>query len=189
MIHSHLTVADASAWREWLNENENTSDGVWLTLAKKDTSTPTTLTYTQALKEALCSGWIDGRKNKIDARTYSQHFTPRRARSMWSERNIKIVGALTAAGRMRERGHAEVALAQTDGRWDRAYAGPASIEVHDDLRCALRTAPDAEAAFNALPSGARYRILLDVTTARTKGLRANRIARHLAKLATPAQVT
>ncbi|MEV8041432.1 YdeI/OmpD-associated family protein [Arthrobacter sp. NPDC080082] len=172
-----------------MNENEHTSDGVWLTLAKKDTSTPTTLTYTQALEEALCSGWIDGRKNKIDARTYSQHFTPRRARSMWSERNIEIVGALTAAGRMRERGHAEVALAQTDGRWDRAYAGPASIEVHDDLRCALRTAPDAEAAFNALTSGARYRILLDVTTARTRGLRANRIARHLAKLATPAQVT
>lgn len=189
MTHPQVTLADAAAWREWLNENENISDGVWLTLAKKGTCTPTTLSYAQALEEALCSGWIDGRKNKIDARTYRQHFTPRRARSIWSERNIQLVTALTTAGRMRERGRTEITYAQKDGRWDRAYAGAATIKSPEDLLAALHTAPEAEAAFKALNNSARYRVLLDVTTARTESLRAKRIAKHLAKLTAPGTAT
>jgi len=180
----HVTVADAAAWRDWLDEHEDASDGVWLTLAKKGTRTPTSLTYGQALNEALCSGWIDGRKNAVDTATFRQHFTPRRKRSLWSARNIGLVAALTAEGRMRDRGRAEVDSAQADGRWDRAYAGAATIEVPLDLLEALRASPTADASFRALSSSARYRIVLDVTTASTATTRATRISRHRAKLAT-----
>lgn len=180
--HAELIVPDATAWRAWLDENEGASDGVWLTLAKKGTQTPTSLTYAQALDEALCSGWIDGRKHSIDAATFGQHFTPRRARSIWSQRNVSLVADLIAAGRMRPRGFSEIERAQADGRWDRAYAGAATIEVPEDLLAALREVPDAEAAFRALGSSARYSVLFDVTTATSAEARATRIARQVARL-------
>jgi len=180
--HEQLTLTDQAAWRAWLTENEDTSDGVWVTLAKKGTRTPTSVTYSQALDEALCSGWIDGRRTAVDAATYRQHFTPRRARSLWSRRNVELVAALTASGRMRARGHAEVERARADGRWERAYAGSASMDVPEDFLAALRAAPSAEEAFRALSSAARYPMLLDVTTASTEQVRAGRIARHVARL-------
>ena len=182
--HDHLTVPDVAAWRAWLNEYEYTSDGVWVTLAKKGTRAPTSLTYAEALVEALCSGWIDGRKNAVDAATFRQHFTPRRKRSLWSKRNIELVTALTTSGRMRERGQAEIDRAQSDGRWYRAYDGAATIEVPPDLLRALKASPNAEKAFRALGSSARYPIVLDVTTASNATTRTARIARHVAKLAT-----
>jgi uncharacterized protein YdeI (YjbR/CyaY-like superfamily) len=70
-----LTVEDFAAWRAWLDEHEHSSDGVWVTLAKNGVTSPTSLSYAQALDEALCSGWIDGRRQAIDAARYRQHFT------------------------------------------------------------------------------------------------------------------
>jgi len=180
--HHQLTLPDAAAWLEWLEENEATCDGVWVTLAKKGTRTPTSLTYSQALDEALCSGWIDGRRTAIDSATYRQHFTPRRARSLWSLRNVELVAALTTSDRMRPRGVAEVERARADGRWERAYAGAALMEVPQDLLAALQAAPTAEEVFRALSSTARYPILLDVTAASTEKVRARRSVRHVAQL-------
>lgn len=179
-----LTVADVAAWRAWLDAHESESDGVWLVLAKKGTTSPTTLTYAQALDEALCSGWIDGRKQSRDAATFRQHFTPRRARSMWSARNVDIVARLAEEGRMRPRGADEIARARADGRWDRAYAGSATIEVPADLRAALDAAPAAGRAFAALTKAERYSVLHPIVTATTDTARAARIARHVAALAT-----
>ncbi|KQR88283.1 YdeI/OmpD-associated family protein [Microbacterium sp. Leaf179] len=181
-----LTVADVDAWRAWLDENESTNDGVWLVLAKKGTTAPTSLTYAQALDEALCSGWIDGRKQSRDAATFRQHFTPRRARSMWSTRNVGIVDRLADEGRMRERGAAEIRRAQADGRWERAYAGSAAIEVPADLQAALDAEPAAARRFAALNKSERYSVLHPVVTATSETARAARIARHVARLAAPA---
>jgi uncharacterized protein YdeI (YjbR/CyaY-like superfamily) len=183
---AQLTVADVNAWRAWLDTNEHTSNGVWLTLAKKGTTVPTSLTYAEALTEALCSGWIDGRKNAVDGATYRQHFTPRRARSMWSKRNVDLVGGLIATGRMRERGLAEIALAKANGRWDRAYAGAATIDIPAELQAALDTSPAAASAFGALTSGSRYPILLQLVTAPNDTVRAARISRHVDRLAASA---
>lgn len=177
-----LTVPDAAAWRCWLDQHESLSDGVWLTLAKKGTTEPTSLSYAQALDEALCSGWIDGRKQSVDAATFRQHFTPRRRRSMWSKRNVEHVARLIETGRMRERGLAEVARAQADGRWARAYDGAAAITVPDDLQAALAASPEAQVAFLALNSAARYSILHSVVTAPSPSTRADRIAKHLRRL-------
>lgn len=178
-----LVVADAAAWRAWLQENDDVSDGVWLILAKKGTRIPTSLTYAEALEEALCSGWIDGRRNTVDSATFRQHFTPRRARSLWSKRNVELVAGLIQAGRMRVRGQAEIDRAQADGRWDRAYGGPAALEVPAELDAALAAAPDAAAAFAGLGRSARYPILHQVVTAPNDAVRAARIARQVARLA------
>lgn len=183
---AELIVADAAAWRSWLDENEQSHDGVWLVLAKKGTTAPTTLTYAQALDEALCSGWIDGRKRSRDAATFRQHFTPRRARSMWSLRNVGIVERLSAEGRMRERGTAEIRRAQHDGRWDRAYAGSATIEVPADLQAALDAEPAAARAFSALDRAGRYSVLHPIVTAAAEASRAARVAREVARLAASA---
>ncbi|MFN2478079.1 MAG: YdeI family protein [Pseudonocardiaceae bacterium] len=106
---------------------------------------PTSLSYKQALEEALCHGWIDGQVQRRDQTTYRQRFTPRRARSPWSARNVGIVSGLVAAGRMHPSGVAEVERAKADGRWDAAYAGPANIEVPADLSAALTAEPRAQA--------------------------------------------
>lgn len=105
---AELIVADSVAWREWLAAHNGDPKGVWLVLARKGTTEPTSLNYDQALEEALCQGWIDGQAHRRDESTYLQRFTPRRARSGWSSRNVGIVERLTREGRMRPAGLAEV---------------------------------------------------------------------------------
>ena len=114
---SELLVADVAAWRAWLRDHHTGADGVWLVLAKKGTSEPTSVSYEQALEEALAHGWIDGQSRRRDERTYRQRFTPRRKRSTWSASNVLRVERLTAEGRMQPAGIAEVERARADGRW------------------------------------------------------------------------
>ncbi len=178
-----LTVADVDAWRVWLAEHVADQTGVWLVLAKKGTTSPTSLTYDQALEEALCQGWIDGQVRSLDAATYRQRFTPRRTRSLWSRRNVGIVARLTAEGRMQPAGLAEVARAQADGRWDAAYSGPAGIAVPDDLARALAAEPAAQAMFDRLTAQNRYAVLHRLETIRRAETRARRIEQTVAMLA------
>jgi len=183
MDDEDLVLPDTAAWRAWLDAHEDEPNGVWLVLAKKGTTEPTTLTYDQALDEALCSGWIDGQKRGRDTATFRQRFTPRRRASLWSQRNIGLVAALEDAGRMRPRGRAEVDRAKGDGRWDRAYAGAATVAVPDDLRAALDASPAAAALFADLDATNRYAVLHRVVTAPSDTARANRIAKLVAGLA------
>ena len=178
-----LIVSDAAAWRAWLRENHADPAGVWLVLAKKGTEEPTSLTYDQALEEALCHGWIDGQARRRDEATYRQRFTPRRKRSAWSKRNTGIAERLRAEGRMHPAGHAEVERAKADGRWEAAYAGPASIEVPPDLAEALAADPKALAMFDTLNSQNRYAILYRIATAKRADIRARRIEQFVAMLA------
>lgn len=109
---------DAVQWRAWLAEHHDSATEVWVVLAKKGTTAPTSLTYEQALEEALCHGWIDGLTRRRDDTTYVQRYTRRRPRSSWSKRNIDRVERLRREGRMRPAGLAEVERAKSDGRWD-----------------------------------------------------------------------
>lgn len=177
-----LVVADAAAWRVWLDANEERSDGVWLLLAKKGIVTPTSLTYAEALDEALCSGWIDGQRQTCNETTFRQRFTPRRKASIWSQRNVGLVAGLIADGRMRTRGHAEISRAQEDGRWDRAYAGQRSVEVPEDLAAALAVSPVAAEAFAGLNSVNRYAILHRIITATTPKTRLARLTKAVEML-------
>ena len=177
-----LIVADAAAWARWLGEHHRDPTGVWLVLAKKGTREPTSLTYDQALDEALCHGWIDGQVRGGDERTYRQRFTPRRARSPWSQRNVGIATRLVAEGRMRPPGSAEIERAKADGRWDQAYAGQAGIEMPPDLAAALAAQPQAQAMWATLTSQNRYAILYRIGTAKRAETRADRIDRFVAML-------
>jgi uncharacterized protein YdeI (YjbR/CyaY-like superfamily) len=178
-----LTVLDASAWRAWLTTHHEESDGTWLRLAKKGTTRPTRLSYDEALQEALCHGWIDGQVRRLDELTYRQRFTPRRARSAWSQRNVGIVERLSAEGRMQPAGVAAVERAKADGRWERAYAGQARIKVPADLATALSAEPAAQAMFEILSSQNRYAVLLRIDSAKRADTRARRVEQFVAMLA------
>ncbi|CAM3500964.1 YdeI/OmpD-associated family protein [Isoptericola cucumis] len=178
-----LALPDPAAWRSWLDEHEETCpDGAWLVLAKKGRPAPTTLTHATALEEALCSGWIDAQMRSLGADTMLQRFCPRRPRSRWSVRNQEIVARLTAEGRMRPRGQAEIDAAKADGRWDAAYEGPARAEVPPDLAAALGASPDAQAMFDVLTSQNRYAILHRLGALKTADARERNVARFVAML-------
>ncbi len=179
-----LIVADERAWLAWLQAHGAEQElGVWLVLAKKGTTEPTSLSYGEALEHALCHGWIDGQVKRRDEQTFRQRFTPRRARSAWSKRNVAIVERLLAEERMHDTGLAAVAAAQADGRWEAAYAGPATIEVPADLAAALAAEPSAKAMFEILTSQNRYAVLLRIDSAKRAETRARRIEQFVAMLA------
>jgi len=178
-----LILADASEWRAWLGANHADVPGVWLVLAKKGTTVPTRLAYEEALEEALGHGWIDGQVGRRDDLTYRQRFTPRRARSAWSQRNIAIVERLLAEGRVQPAGLAAVERARADGRWESAYAGQRTIEVPADLAAALAAEPRAQAMFEILTSQNRYAVLYRLQSAKRPDTRQRRIEQFVAMLA------
>ena len=178
-----LTVTDADAWRAWLVDNHlDVTGGVWVRLAKKGHTDPTSLSYDQALDEAICHGWIDGQVRRGDATSFWQRFTPRRPRSIWSANNVVRVARLTAEGRMRAAGLAQVEAAKADGRWEAAYAGQSSMPVPDDLAAALAANPAAQAMFDVLTSQNRYAILHRLHTG-SQRTRPDRLASFVAMLA------
>ena len=176
-------MVDAAAWKRWLGRNHATSTGVLLVLAKKGATDPTSLTRAQALQAALAFGWIDGRAGARDDTTWTVRFTPRRARSQWSKRNVGIAERLIAEGAMQPAGLAEVDRAKADGRWQAAYDGQATITVPPDLARALRASPAAATMFEALSSQNRYSVLYRVTTAKRPDTRARRIEQFVTMLA------
>jgi uncharacterized protein YdeI (YjbR/CyaY-like superfamily) len=177
-----VLFADPAAWRAWLDENETTSTGVWLILAKKGKDAPTTLNYDTALDEALCSGWIDAQGRSRDDTTTLQRFCPRRSRSRWSARNVRIADRLIAEGRMRPRGQEEIDKAKADGRWAAAYEGSKNIQVPPDLAEALAASPRATAMFEILTAQNRFAILFRITAVKKPETRARNIAKFVGML-------
>ncbi|MHA7275523.1 YdeI/OmpD-associated family protein [Arthrobacter sp. HLT1-21] len=177
-----LLVPDAPAWKDWLDANHSTSPGVWLILHKKG-GLVTELTYPAALDEALCVGWIDGQARRRDDGSSFQRFTRRGPRSMWSLRNIGYIDRLTAEGRMTQAGHDAVAAARADGRWERAYAGPATAEVPPDLAAAVAADPAAHAMFEVLSSQNRYALIFRLGQLKTDAARERNITKFVAMLA------
>ncbi len=170
-----LGFPDQAALETWLEAEQGTAPGLYVKLAKKDAGVPS-VTYAELVESCLCFGWIDGRSNRLDDRFYLQRITPRRSRSVWSQKNVDAVEALILAGRMRPSGLAAVDAARADGRWERAYAGSATITVPDDLAAALAADPAALKEFEALDGANRYAVLWRVHTAASDSTRAKRIA-------------
>jgi uncharacterized protein YdeI (YjbR/CyaY-like superfamily) len=171
-----------AAWARWLEEHHASSRGVWLRMSKKGAAT-ITITYPEALEEALCYGWIDGQARRFDDESYFQRFTPRGKRSIWSKVNRTKVDALTAAGRMKPAGLAAVEAARADGRWDAAYDSQRDATVPEDLQAALDRNPKAKKFFATLTSQNRYAVLFRVQTAKRAETRAKRITDFVAMLA------
>ncbi|WIM99805.1 YdeI/OmpD-associated family protein [Actinoplanes oblitus] len=179
---AELIVADAEALRAWLLEHHDTSPGVWLALTKKG-GTVTTLTWQQAVDEALCFGWIDGQARKRDEGSSWIRFTPRRARSAWSRRNVANVARLEEQGRMMPAGRAAVEAAKADGRWAAAYAPPSEAEVPADLVAAIATDPAAQAMFDVLTKANRFALIYRLNAVKRAETRERKIGEFVAMLA------
>ncbi|MHA7240908.1 YdeI/OmpD-associated family protein [Arthrobacter sp. TMS1-12-1] len=177
-----LLLPDAAAWRSWLEENHATSPGVWLIEHKKG-GTTTQLSYAEALDEALCFGWIDGQARSRDEHSYFQRFTPRGPRSIWSVRNQGHIERLRAEGRMRDAGERAVAAAQADGRWERAYSGPANAEMPPELLAAIEADDAALATYRTLSSQNRYAMIFRLSQLKTEAAKERNMAKFAAMLA------
>lgn len=176
-----ILLPGVEEWRTWLEELHADSPGVWLILTKKG-GTQTTLTYAQALDEVLCFGWIDGQRKGRDAESFLQRFTPRRPQSIWSIRNCTAIERLEAEGRMRPAGRAAVEAAKADGRWERAYAGPATAVVPEDLAAAVAASPAAQEALDGLSSQNRYALIFRLSQLRTPEGRQRAVERFVGML-------
>ena len=169
------------AWELWLEENHASSEGVRIAIAKKNSGVAS-VHYPEVLDTALCFGWIDGRRERLDEVRFLQRFTPRRARSRWSRINRRRAEELIAEGRMRPAGLAEVERAKGDGRWEAAYESQRTIEVPDDLERELASRPSAAAFFATLSSQNRYAILYRLHDAKRPETRARRLAQFVEML-------
>jgi uncharacterized protein YdeI (YjbR/CyaY-like superfamily) len=176
-----LELPSRDAWAAWLEAEHGSAPGVWLRIAKAGGGAQT-VSYPEALDVALCHGWIDGQKDRLDERFWLQRFTPRASRSRWSKRNRERAEALIAAGEMGPAGLGEVERARADGRWEAAYDSHSTATVPDDLQAALDAAPAARDFFAQLDSNNRYAILYRIQEARRPETRARRIAKYVAML-------
>lgn len=176
-----LRFADAAEWRAWLQENHASMEGVWISIAKKSVAVES-VRYPEVLEEAICFGWIDGRRERHDEERFLQRFTPRRARSPWSRVNREKAEALIERAAMAPAGHAEVERARADGRWERAYEPQSAASVPSDLQRELDARPLAEAAFSGLSAQNRYSILYRLEQARRPETRARRLLQFVAML-------
>ena len=177
--HSFQSQQD---WDAWLEEHHADARGVWLKIAKKATGVAS-VSHAEALEVALCYGWIDGQRARLDDTHFLQKFTPRRARSGWSRVNVEKVSALIAEGKMQPAGLREVERAQADERWDAAYDPQSAITVPEDLQHELDANPAAQTFFKTLDSRNRYAILYRIQTAKKAETRSARIQKFLAMLA------
>jgi uncharacterized protein YdeI (YjbR/CyaY-like superfamily) len=169
-------------WEQWLEINHSISDGIWLQIFKKGSGTPSVV-YAEALDEALCYGWIDGQLKPGDKNYYLQRFTPRRARSTWSKRNIQHVERLEKAGKMKPSGWKVIEAAKADGRWDNAYDAPGSMTIPEKLIEELSKVPQSLAFFESLNKMNKYAIVWRYQSAKNPELRNKRLKAILEKLA------
>jgi uncharacterized protein YdeI (YjbR/CyaY-like superfamily) len=177
-----LVVPDAAALRAWLARFHTTSPGVWLALTRKG-GTVTSVTWQQAVDEALCFGWIDGQARKRDEHTSSIRYTPRRAKSIWSQRNVENVARLEAAGLMQPAGLAAVEAAKADGRWAAAYAGQSGSEIPADLAAAIAAVPEAQAMLEVLTKTNLFALTHRLGSVKRAETRERKIAEFVAMLA------
>ncbi|MEV8535356.1 YdeI/OmpD-associated family protein [Streptomyces sp. NPDC051211] len=176
-----IAFADAAAFESWLAAHHTRHEGVWIKMAKKKSGIAS-VTEDELVDIGLCYGWISGQRRSLDEQYYLQKYVPRRRGSLWSQVNVDKVAALTAAGRMREPGLAEVRKAQEDGRWAAAYASQKAATVPPDLAAAFEAHPEAKRAFEALDRTGRYQVILPLLQALTPATRQVRLDRALGTL-------
>lgn len=169
-----LTCKTADAFQKWLAKHHHTVDGILIRFFKKESGIQS-ITYKEAVDEALCYGWIDGRANKFDEESWIQKFTPRRPKSIWSKRNVDNIERLTALQKMKPAGLEEVAKAKADGRWAKAYDAPKDMQLPADFMEALSKNEKARAFFDTLNKTNRYAIGWRLQTAKKQETKEKRI--------------
>lgn len=173
--------ATEKAFEAWVAKHHDKEAELYLRIYKK-ASGVRSVTYPQALDVALCWGWIDGLKKSYDALSFLQRFTPRKAKSVWSDINRGHVARLIEAGRMTPHGLRHVEAAKADGRWDAAYKGSGTMTMPDDLMRAIEADAQALAMFQKLNKQNRFALALRVSTLKTAAARERKIASYVQML-------
>jgi uncharacterized protein YdeI (YjbR/CyaY-like superfamily) len=177
-----LSFDNSAAFRKWLEKNHAEAPGIWLRIYKKKSGVDS-INYDLALDEALCYGWIDGQVKTYDEQSYIQKFTHRRARSMWSKRNIEHVARLEKDGKMKPSGIKEVETAKADGRWYVSYDSPANMTVPEDFLKELSKDKKSAEFFKSLSKANQYAINWRLQTAKKPETREKRMKLILEMLA------
>ena len=178
-VHKNLAVypfQDYRAWLNWLKENFDQNDSIWVKLGKKNSGVKS-ISYEEAREGAIIYGWIDGLINGYDDEYYLIKFSPRRPRSKWSKINRGIAEQLLADGKMEPAGLTQVEAARADGRWESAYDSPGSIKVPPELRKLIDSNKLAKKNFSQLSSANRYAFLYRIQNAKREETR----RRHIEK--------
>jgi uncharacterized protein YdeI (YjbR/CyaY-like superfamily) len=165
---------DAAAFAKWLATNHAKAAELWLKFAKAGSGIAS-VTYPEALDEALCWGWIDGQKKSFDEQYWLQRFVRRGPKSIWSKINRQHTERLIEAGRMQPEGQAEIDRAKADGRWDKAYGGSRTLEFPPDLLAAIEAEPKALDMFGRLNAQNRFALAFRVHNLKTAAGRARKI--------------
>ena len=174
MNRSEFRPRSRAEWRTWLAAHHASCAGVWVVYAKKHTGLPT-VSYNDAVEEALCVGWIDGVVNPVDDRFYRQLFTPRKPRSHWAASNKTRVARLARQGLMTEAGRGAIRVAKKNGSWHALDAVEALL-VPPELEQALSRNPAAKAHWRAMSDGRRKQFLFWLNAAKRAATRQARIA-------------
>lgn len=165
-------------WRSWLKGNHDRASDVWLIFYKKETGR-LSVSYSDALDEALCYGWVDSLIKKIDKEKYARKFTPRKLESKWSDINKEKAETLIAAKRMTRWGMAKIKAARENGIWDKPARPEISLEIPEELQAALGSEPEAKAFFDTLARSNKRRYIAWIVTAKRPETKANRIEKSI----------
>jgi len=176
-----ILFENKTAFENWLNTNADTSQGLWLQIAKKGSGI-FSVTYDDAVESALCYGWIDSHKKTYDEKTWIQKFTPRGKRSIWSKINKEKAEFLIAAGRMTEQGLEAIETAKQNGNWDNAYEPQSVASLPEDFATELEQNPKAKAFYDMLNGQNKYAILFRIKNAKKAETRTNRIQQFISML-------
>jgi uncharacterized protein YdeI (YjbR/CyaY-like superfamily) len=169
-----LQMVDRDAWREWLQENHAMAKEAWVIILKKYT-TRSGISYEEALEEALCFGWIDGLVRSVDDETFTLRFSPRKARSIWSEGNKRRVERLIEEGRMTEAGMAAIRQAKENGEWDKAAEREDTSMLPSDLEEALQRDGRIWLEWESLAPSRKKQYIYWITSAKTEETQQRRI--------------
>jgi len=172
-------AANRNQWRGWLEENHQSEKSVWLIIYRKESSMPS-ITYPEAVDEALCFGWIDSKPNKRDEHSFYQYFAKRNPKSNWSKVNKEKVAVLMAQNKMHPSGLEMIEIAKRNGTWN-ALDSVDNIEVPDDLQEAFDQNILAKNYWSDFPRSAKRAILEWILNAKKPETRLRRIEETVEK--------
>lgn len=170
-----IFFADREEFREWLKDNHDSSDVLWVGYYKTDAQ-QSGIGYDESVEEAICFGWIDGLINRIDEERYKRRFTPRNPDSRWSKANVDRAERMIVADRMTPAGMALIEAAKSSGAWETAYRLADDPEIPPDLENALKANPTAWEHFQGFSNSDKHAYIVQVRAAKTADTRIRRIS-------------
>ena len=175
-----LEFVDRCEWRRWLEENHSSKKEIWVIIHKKNSGNRG-LRYDEAVEEAICFGWIDGKMQSINATRFRQRFTPRKKRSIWSKSNRDRAEKMIREEKMAVAGFEAVCEAKGNGRWDVAYSSKTAPTIPEDLSEALKKNEVAWKNFSGFSNSTKFQYVYWVNNAKKDETRRKRIARVVTK--------